>query len=320
MLSPSSQVAGLRIVNPRALARRCHHRSFATGGDTYKRCRAYPPDMKVLGVVGPSDSGKTTLVERLTGRLDEIGRVATVKHLTHAPDLDTDRKDTDRHRSAGASATYGITDDEGWFALGDDRSLQETLDDLAPDFDYCLVEGFSDARIPQVVLGGRDHAGRAIAEAPEADAVDVEAVVGALRRTEPYRTLESLVAQVKRSPRADEAGAIATFTGIVRVKDDEDDDPTEYLEFEKYEGVADERMRNLRKELEAREGVLEVRLHHRTGVVAAGQDIVFVVVLAAHRREAFRTVEDGIDRLKEEVPLFKREVTVEDEFWVHERS
>lgn len=294
--------------------------SSVAGGDTYKRRRAHPPDMNVLGVVGPSDSGKTTLVERLAERLDEVGRVATVKHLTHAPDLDTEGKDTDRHRSAGATATYGITDDEGWFALGDDRSLQGTLDDLAPDYDYCLVEGFSDARIPQVVLGGRDHAGRALAEAPEADAVDVEAVVAELSETEPYETLESLVARVKASDRADRAGAIATFTGMVRAKESENDEPTEYLEFEKYEGVADERMRDLREELEAREGVLEVRLHHRTGVVEAGQDIVFVVVLAAHRREAFRTVEDGIDRLKEEVPLFKREVTVEDEFWVHERS
>jgi molybdopterin synthase catalytic subunit len=276
--------------------------------------------MKVLGVVGPSDSGKTTLVERLADRLDDIGRVATVKHLTHAPDLDTKGKDTDRHRTAGATATYGITDDEGWFATGETRTLQGTLDDLAPDYDYCLVEGMSDADLPQVVLGGRDHAGPTLLEASEADAVDVDEVVERLRTIDHYETLESLVGQVKRSPRAEYAGAIATFTGRVRAKDDEDDPATEYLEFEKYDGVADERMRALREELEDREGVLEVRLHHRTGLVESGDDIVFVVVLAGHRREAFRTVEDGIDRLKEEVPLFKREVTVEDEFWVHDRS
>ncbi|PSP51682.1 molybdopterin synthase, partial [Halobacteriales archaeon QH_3_68_24] len=70
---------------------------------------------------------------------------------------------------------------------------------------------------------------------------------------------------------------------------------------------------------EARDGVHEIRLHHRTGVVESGEDIVFVVVLAGHRREAFRTVEDGIDRLKDEVPLFKKEVTVEETFWSHER-
>ncbi|WP_424017627.1 molybdopterin synthase [Halorientalis pallida] len=276
--------------------------------------------MHVLGVVGPSDSGKTTLVERLADRLAERGRVATVKHLTHAPDIDTDGKDTARHRAAGAETTYGLTDDDGWFATGEDRTLDDALDALAPDYDYAVVEGFSDAAIPQVVLGDRDHAGPELAAAPTADDVDVDAVLDGLAGTEPRETLESLVERVKRSPRAERAGAIATFTGRVRAKDAPDDDPTEYLAFEKYEGVADDRMETIAAELEDREGVLDVVLHHRTGVIEYGEDIVFVVVLAGHRREAFRTVEDGIDRLKDEVPLFKKEVTVDDEFWVHERE
>jgi molybdopterin synthase catalytic subunit len=276
--------------------------------------------MKVLGVVGPSDSGKTTLVERLVERLAERGRVATVKHLTHAPDVDTDGKDTARHRGAGAHRTVGLTDDEEWFATGNHRTLDDTLDALAPDHDYVLVEGFSGADIPQVVLGGRDHRGPALVEASEADAVDLDEVLDELAGTEPLETLESLVQRVKDSPRAPRSGAIATFTGRVRAKDSPDDDPTERLEFEKYEGVAEERMETISAELEQREGVLDVLLHHRTGVIEYGEDIVFVVVLAGHREEAFRTVEDGIDRLKDEVPIFKKEVTVEDEFWVHDNE
>ena len=96
--------------------------------------------------------------------------------------------------------------------------------------------------------------------------------------------------------------------------------PTEYLEFERYDDVAAERMAALRSDLEARDGVYAVTTHHRTGVVEAGEHIVHVVVLAGHRGEAFETVSDGIDRLKEEVPLFKREVTVDEEFWVHDRD
>ena len=275
--------------------------------------------MQVLAVAGPSDSGKTTLVERLVGRLSERGRVATVKHLRTEPTVDTEGKDTHRHRRAGADVTYGVTDDAGWFATGRDRTLDETLDHLAPDFDYAIVEGYSGADLPTVVLGGRDHAGETVASAPEADALDVDDLAETVESLEPYETLGSLVAEVKRSPDARYAGAIATFTGRVRQQEDADDEPTEYLEFEKYEGVAEERMATIREELEARDGVHEVRMHHRTGVVEDGEDIVFVVVLAGHRREAFRTVEDGIDRLKDEVPLFKKEVTVEDEFWRHER-
>ena len=276
--------------------------------------------MKVLGVVGPSDSGKTTLVERLVDRLGERGPVATVKHCTHDPDVDTAAKDTARHRAAGADATYGLTDGDGWFATGADRTLGETLDDLAPDYDYVVVEGYSDAAVPQVVLGDRDHRGEALATGETADGIDVDAVLDALAETEPHETLGSLVRRVKESPRAERAGAIATFTGRVRAKDSPDDEPTKYLEFEKYEGVADDRMEAISAELAEREGVLDVVMHHRTGVIDYGEDIVFVVVLAGHREEAFRTVEDGINRLKDEVPLFKKEVTVDEEFWVHERD
>jgi molybdopterin synthase catalytic subunit len=276
--------------------------------------------MHLLGVVGPSDSGKTTLVERIVGRLSDRGRVATIKRMTHAPAIDTDGKDTARHRAAGAEATYGITDDEGWFATGTSRTLDETLTELSTEYDYAVVEGYSEADLPQVVLGGRDHAGPVLADGADADAIDLSAVLAAVEEHEPFESLESLVARAKRSPAAEQAGAIATFTGRVRAKDDPEDEPTEYLEFEKYEGIADERMATIREELEAREGVQQVLLHHRTGLIEYGEDIVFVVVLAGHREEAFRTVEDGINRLKDEVPLFKKEVTVDEEFWVHQRD
>jgi len=274
--------------------------------------------MYVLGVVGYSDSGKTTLLEQLADLLADRGRVATIKHL-HEFDVDTDGKDTARHRAAGADRTYGVMDDSEWFATGSDRTLQSTLEDIAPKFDYVLVEGFSGAAIPQVVIGDRDHAGEAIATATEPDAIDVEAVADALEATDQFETLGSLVQRVKDDPVAERAGAIATFTGQVRAKDSPDDDRTEQLSFEKYEGVADQRLAEIEQTLESREGVLSAELHHRTGTIEAGEDIVFVVVLAGHRTEAFEAVSDGIDRLKEDVPVFKKEITVEDSFWVHER-
>lgn len=273
--------------------------------------------MKAVAVVGPSEAGKTTLVERLAERLD--GRVATVKHLDHAPDIDTDGKDTARHRAASARVTYGLSD-EGWFATGEGGSLTDVLDDLAPDHDHALVEGFSNHGLPAVVLGGREYAGRELAAAPKGEDIDIGTLRERIDGLEPRVTLQSLVDEVKRSPAADRAGAIATFTGRVRAKDAPDDAPTEALEFETYREVADERLRTIETELEARDGVHEVLTHHRVGRIEAGADIVFVVVLAGHRREAFRTVEDGIDRLKDEVPIFKKERTGDEQFWVHERA
>ena len=230
-------------------------------------------------------------------------------------------RETEATGDGGVVAARGDTEyvvDDGWRASGEGLSVAETIDRLAPDHEYAALIGVEDVDVPTIAVdGGPEDAEMAV---PRADALDVGAARTAIREGEPRETLESLVAAVKRSEQADRAGAISTFTGRVRKRDGADDDPTEYLEFEKYDGVAERTMRTIERELEGREGVLDVRLHHRTGRVEAGEDIVFVVVLAGHRREAFRAVEDGIDRLKDEVPLFKKEVTASETFWVHERG
>ena len=276
--------------------------------------------MHVLSVVGP-DAAARAVADRLANHLGEQRRVAEIYRSESA---------VERHDEP-VTARYEFTDD-GWSATGRARSVQELLDDLAPDYDYALLVGVPEADVPTVVIGEEN-----VGEASEADAddatagdvlltvenaadVDPAAVRARLDATDPYETLESLVAEVKRSEDAPYSGAIATFTGRVRAKEDPDDSPTEFLEFEKYEGVADDRMAAISAELEERDGVYEVVMHHRTGVIEYGRDIVFVVVLAGHREEAFRTVEDGINRLKDEVPIFKKEVTTDEQFWVHERS
>jgi molybdopterin synthase catalytic subunit len=263
--------------------------------------------MKPLGVVGP-DADRAHLIERLTDRLD--GAVAVVRRA----DGDAAGPPT------GVATACDLAADGIWTATGTDRTADDLLAELAVDHEYVLLSGLPDAAVPQVALGGAAPDGDVLAAADEAAAVDVDAVVEALAERDPVETLSSLVARAKASPKAPRSGAVATFTGRVRAKDGPDDDPTEYLEFERYDEVAAERMDRIEAELCEREGVHEVLLHHRTGVVEYGEDIVFVVVLAGHREEAFRTVEDGINRLKDEVPLFKREVTVDEEFWVHDRA
>lgn len=269
--------------------------------------------MQVFGVLGP---GSDRLVERFADRVDGLA----VVHATGESGGRESPGDVPvRGRpESGGSTRYALSE-EGWSATGDGLTPDDVLDRLAIDHDVTVVRGAPDANIPQVVLGDDQKlAGTVLLDASDPEAVDIEELLGVVEALEPHETLHSLVARVKRSPVGDRAGAIATFTGRVRAKDGPDDPPTEYLEFEKHEGVADERMRAIAEELEDRDGVYEVAMHHRTGVVPAGVDIVFVVVLAGHRKEAFRTVEDGIDRLKAEVPLFKKEVTTDEEYWVHE--
>lgn len=257
--------------------------------------------MQVLGFVSGPDVSLSRVVDEVAERLEEAGRVAVVSTGT-----------------VEQARTAVTLDADGYRETGPGRDLGAVLDDLARDHAYALVEGFPDAQIPTVVVGDVE-ARDPVREVDDANELDVAELVGLVRAQEPHESLASLVAAVKRTEAAEYAGAIATFTGRVRAKEHADDDRTTSLTFEKYDGVAEQRLQALREELEARDGVLEVRLHHRTGTIPDGEDIVFVVVLAGHRREAFETVEDGIDRLKEEVPIFKKEVTVGEEFWVHDR-
>ncbi|MEF8801387.1 MAG: molybdopterin synthase [Halolamina sp.] len=257
--------------------------------------------MQALSIVG---TDAAAVRDDIATRLD--GRVATVDR---ADPLDID-----------GDGRFELTADGNWTAAGTDRSFDELLDSLAPAYDYALVAGFSKLRLPTVVVGDRDVPGDVLRRVDDASQLDPVALAAEVDALDPHITLEALVAEATEAPLAHRSGAIATFTGRVRRKDAEDDSPTTHLKFEKYEGVAEDRMRTIASELEEREGVFEVLLHHRTGVVADGEDIVFVVVLAGHRREAFRTVEDGIDRLKDEVPLFKKETTDDEEFWVHDRA
>jgi molybdopterin synthase catalytic subunit len=262
--------------------------------------------MHTLGIVGP---GATTLAERLATRLD--GRVVTVESFPGA-ETPLGTQETD--------AAYGLSADGSWIGAGDHRDLDGLLDDLAPHADYALVAGFPESRLPTVRIADAETTGPVVADVTDATSAPLDDLAALVDDTEPRVTLTSLVDDVKRAPGADQSGAIATFTGRVRAKEDPDDSRTTALEFETYEGVAEERMATISRELEAREGVHAVRMHHRTGRIEDGEDIVFVVVLAGHRGEAFETVSDGIDRLKDEVPIFKREITVDEEFWVHDRE
>ena len=200
-------------------------------------------------------------------------------------------------------------------------TVDEIIDRLTNEgYDYTLLDRVLVGGEPHVAVGTNPIQG-SVATLEPADLDDSARLAGIgeeLDRLEPYETLISLVHQIQAHPDSPKAGAIATFTGRVRAENYEDTRTT-HLEYEKYEDVADAELEAIRQELTDREGVYEVLLYHHTGTVPAEEDAVYVVVLAGHRREAFRAVEDGIDLLKDRVPIFKKEVTESGEHWAHDR-
>lgn len=99
------------------------------------------------------------------------------------------------------------------------------------------------------------------------------------------------------------AGALVEFTGTVR--GEENGRPISALVYEAYQPMAETVMRRLLTELAAKHPCLAVRVQHRIGVVRVGEAAIYVGVQAKHRAEGFALITGFMDRLKEDVPVWK---------------
>src|SRR6185503_9063964 len=125
---------------------------------------------------------------------------------------------------------------------------------------------------------------------------------GDFRVTADPISLDAVVREVQR----DEAGAVASFLGTVRNRSRDRD--VLYLEYEAYEGMAEEMMAELARELSERHDLLAVAIHHRVGRVEIGEPSVAIAVSSPHRAAALTACQEAIDTLKHTVPLWKKEV------------
>lgn len=122
--------------------------------------------------------------------------------------------------------------------------------------------------------------------------------------------LELLVNAVKRSS----SGAVVTFLGVVR--EQTRGQQVRYLEYEAYREMAIPKMRELADEIRQKWKVDEIAMMHRIGHLQVGEASVAIAVSAPHRHEAFAACAYAIDRLKEVVPIWKKEVWTDGEEWV----
>lgn len=111
------------------------------------------------------------------------------------------------------------------------------------------------------------------------------------------------------------AGAVCTFTGTVR--DHSEAGGVTGLTYEAWHELAEERLAELAAEIRGRWSVCSVAIVHRVGELAVGEASVIVAVSAPHRVEAFEACRHGIERLKQDVPIWKKEGLVSGEaHWV----
>jgi molybdopterin synthase catalytic subunit len=109
-------------------------------------------------------------------------------------------------------------------------------------------------------------------------------------------------------------GAVTAFVGVVRGTTEGRE--VRYLEYEAYPEMAEETLRQIGDEIRARwKTIREVAIVHRVGRLEVGEIAVVIALSAAHRPEVFDAVRYGIDRLKEIVPIWKKEVWTDGEEW-----
>jgi len=129
--------------------------------------------------------------------------------------------------------------------------------------------------------------------------------------------LNRMMADLSKLPNYHEAGAVACFVGVVR------EDPVRgsdkkvvRLEYEAYTEVALKRMQAIRDAVKARPGIIEVSIHHVIDSLNVGEPSLFVAVLGKHRQDVFSALSETVDKVKKEVPIWKKELTTKDSYWV----
>lgn len=125
----------------------------------------------------------------------------------------------------------------------------------------------------------------------------------------PLSVADAVSAVTKRT-----CGAVATFTGIVR--EHSRGRHVSYIEYEAYPEMAIAKMRQIEQEVRKKWEIERILIHHRVGRLEVGEASVVIAVSAPHRRQALEGCAYAIERLKEIVPVWKKEVSPDGSYWV----
>ncbi|MDA1347691.1 MAG: molybdenum cofactor biosynthesis protein MoaE [Chloroflexi bacterium] len=125
---------------------------------------------------------------------------------------------------------------------------------------------------------------------------------------------EAITARV----RSDSNGAVVTFLGTTR--DSTDGRRVLHLEYEAYQPMADQKLAEIADEMRDRWGIEDIAIAHRLGKLEIGDISLVVAVASPHRADAFAACQYSVDRIKQIVPIWKKEFFGDGEVWVGSES
>ena len=114
--------------------------------------------------------------------------------------------------------------------------------------------------------------------------------------------------------RRDTNGSVITFLGTTR--DNFEGKTVLTLEYEAFDEMAVKKLEEVRHELMAEFGLEQVAISHRIGTVGIGEISLVVAIGSPHRKEGFNACQKAVDRIKEVVPIWKKEVYQDGSRWV----
>ncbi len=109
-------------------------------------------------------------------------------------------------------------------------------------------------------------------------------------------------------------GAVVTFLGITRAATG--DRRVLHLEYEAYEPMAEKQLAEIAQEMRERWSVGDVAMAHRLGRLEVGETSLVVAVASPHRKDAFGACQYAVDRIKQTVPIWKKEYFEGGEVWI----
>jgi molybdopterin synthase catalytic subunit len=131
-------------------------------------------------------------------------------------------------------------------------------------------------------------------------------------------SLKSLILKTKCAEGVEKCGAIGVFIGFVRHISDGKE--VKQLEYEAYEDVFDEKIREIEEKLKGYPGIVNARIYHKRGIMMPGEDIVYVAVMGEHRKDIWGPLKESMELIKRELPVWKKEVFTDGEIWVHDKE
>lgn len=138
-------------------------------------------------------------------------------------------------------------------------------------------------------------------------------------------SLSDLMERTKSDGRFDKAGAVALFVGVVRGETLKEGRKVQKIILQAYEERANEVLEKICEDLTEKQGIVDVQIHHMVGEFDIGEDLVYVSVAGAHRKDVFQVLEEAVERYKAEAPIFKKERITDAkgetvEYWTSEKN